>query len=322
MTEFAPILLTSDLTAGYAGKPLFSGLNLALPAGQLVCFMGPNGVGKSTLIRTLAGLQLPLAGTVTFTGKYTQRTAVVLTDRVSAGYMTVRQLVTFGRYPYLRWSLKLSAADREVIDQAIARLHLEDLADRRLYALSDGQLQLAQIARALAQDTPVILLDEPTAHLDLNNRVEITLLLQELAHHSGKAILMATHELDLALQLADEVWLAGNGTGMLTGTPEDLVLSGTFDDIFRLKGFDLRTGKVHHATTRRLSITVAGDAYAARWTRNALERSGYAVVASGGNETVRLDEGDDNNTSWILSDGSSFRSIAALLKALAHRDKM
>ncbi|HTF18606.1 MAG TPA: ABC transporter ATP-binding protein [Chryseolinea sp.] len=310
-----PLLHTKELAIGYAGQTVMSRLNLELRAGTFVCFMGPNGVGKSTLIRTLAGLQQPVKGQVIMDAAV-YRPAVVLTDRITAGYMTVRQLITFGRYPYLSWNLKLAAIDLDAIEAAISRLNLEAIAERRLHELSDGQLQLAQIGRALAQETSLILLDEPTAHLDLNNRLEITLLLRKLAHESGKAVVMATHELDLALQTADEVWLAGRGDTLLTGTPEDLVLQGMFDEIFKLKGFDLRTGKVQHVPSRSPTVAVAGESAAALWTRNALARCGYVVVTDDADRTIGLHESAEGKLTWTLDQHLTFASIESLLAAL------
>lgn len=310
-----PLLRSKELAVGYPGRIVLNNLNLELKAGSFVCFMGPNGIGKSTLIRTLAGLQRPVSGEV-ITASSGQRPAVVLTDRITAGYMTVRELITFGRYPYLSWKLKLSDQDQHAIDGAIDQLHLSALAETRLHELSDGQLQLAQIARVLAQETAIILLDEPTAHLDLNNRLEITLLLRRLAHQSGKAVVMATHELDLALQTADEVWLAGRRDQMMTGTPEDLVLQGCFDEIFKLKGFDLRSGKVQHVASRLGTVRVAGDHAAASWTRNALERNGYLIVTQGADRTIALTENSHGKITWTLDQKGNFTSIESLLAAM------
>lgn len=310
-----PLLLcATDLAVGYSGKTVMEGINLELHAGEFVCFMGPNGIGKSTVIRTLAGLQAPLKGSVDLGGK--QKPAVVLTDRVTAGYMTVRQLVTFGRYPYLSWNLRLSPADHNAIEAAIEQLHIGDLANRRLHELSDGQLQLAQIGRALAQETPLIILDEPTAHLDLNNRLEITLLLRKLAHEANKGILMATHELDLALQTADQIWLAGRDSEILKGVPEDLVLRGSFDEIFGLKGFDLRTGRVQHLVNRAKRITINGNDSLTLWTRNAMERCGYGVTKDEADHVVDVRRDGDGNAVWQLDGNRSFVSVATLLEAL------
>jgi iron complex transport system ATP-binding protein len=284
-------LTTSNLRIGYRNRKventLFENLNLELTSGQLICFMGPNGIGKSSLIRTLAGLQNSLAGAIAIHGNEKNRAeliSVVLTDKVAAANMTVYDLVSFGRYPYLRWNLNLSYEDEEIIHRAINHVHIESLRDTPLHELSDGQLQMAMIARAIAQDTPIILLDEPTAHLDLNNRVEIMKLLRRLAKTTNKAILVATHELDLALQTADWIWLTTREKNILSGMPEDLVLDGSFDSIFEFKGFDLKTGRVQHYADKNISVSLTGDGYEYLWTKNALERNGFDISVE---KTVR-----------------------------------
>jgi len=280
-------LETKNLTVGYRTKrrenQLFSNLNVSLRAGGMVCFMGPNGAGKSSLLRTLAGLQRPLSGSVELgeTGQaksHDHQVAVVLTDPVHAVNLSVHEVVSFGRYPYLGWNIRLSDADKNIIDNAIEQVHLRPLLEKKLYELSDGQRQMVMIARALAQDTPVMLLDEPTAHLDLNNRVEIMNLLKQLSRTTGKSILLATHELDLALQTADLIWLTGSDRNIIEGLPEDLVLSGVFDEIFKFKGFDLRSGKVLHEPFRKVRIHLSGVGPPYLWTKNALERNGFEVT--------------------------------------------
>ena len=244
-------------------------------AGELVCLMGPNGIGKSTLLRTLAGLQKPLQGKISDATE--KNIALVLTDRIVATNMTVYDLVTYGRYPYLDWSISLSSEDKKIIEESIRQVHIQHLKEKRLYELSDGQLQMAMIARALAQQTPILLLDEPTAHLDLNNRVEIMNLLRSLSRNAGKAILVCTHELDLALQTADRIWLTTTDKKIKEGIPEDLVLDGSFDAVFQFKGFDLKTGKVQHKAFRNIAVNVIGEGHEYLWTKNALERSGYEI---------------------------------------------
>ncbi|MBN8578062.1 MAG: ABC transporter ATP-binding protein [Cytophagales bacterium] len=278
MSNKAPTVLeTHSLQVGFrnrAGdKVLFEPLSLALNRGELVCFMGLNGAGKTTLIKTLAGIHPPLEGVVTTT----QSVAIVLTEKITGTQMTVRDLVTYGRYPYLDWWLTLSAHDQAIIERAIQQVNLSAIADNQLSQVSDGQLQMALIAKALAQDAAILLLDEPTAHLDLNNRVEIMNLLRNLAHRAGKTILVATHELDLALQTADKIWLATPNKKIITGVPEDLVLDGSFDSVFQLKGFDLKTGKITHQAYRPLSIALEGSSHEFLWTKNALERCGYKI---------------------------------------------
>lgn len=273
-------LTTENLSVGYgAGAMLFEGLSLQLRRGRLTCFMGPNGIGKSTLIKTLAGLQAPVSGKSTRLSE--KELALVLTDKIVAAHMRVRDLVSYGRYPHTGWSLDMTQRDDEVIESSMSDANVLHLAERNINELSDGQLQMVLIARALAQETEVLFLDEPTAHLDLNNRMEIMSLLRKMAHEKNKSVLVATHELDLALQMADEVWLAMPGKKIKTGVPEDLVLDGSFDEVFQLKGFDLKTGKVKHTAYRDIKIKIVGEGPEFLWTKNALEREGFLIDAEG-----------------------------------------
>jgi iron complex transport system ATP-binding protein len=315
------------LSIGYRHKQkkniLFQDLELSLPGGQLVCFMGPNGIGKSSLIRTLAGLQKPLGGEINIQSpsnhaSLSQQISVVLTDRISSVNMTVYEIVAFGRYPYLDWNVRLSESDKKIIENSIVQVHIEHLVDMKLHELSDGQRQMVMIARALAQDTPIVLLDEPTAHLDLNNRVEIMKLLRNLSRTTNKAILVSTHELDLALQLADWIWLAGRNKNILTGMPEDLVLNGSFDTIFQFKGFDLRTGKVQFDKTRNVTICLKGEGAEYLWTKNALERHGFEVTDHASAIEVILQRKDDR-IEWNLYKAGvpgKFSSINDLINSL------
>lgn len=311
------ILLSVDqLTVGYQDgvfkNIILENLSVTLSAGELVCFMGPNGIGKSTLIRTLAGLHPPLSSQAGFSVD-PQKISVVLTDRITAVNMTVQELVTYGRYPYLDWNIKLSNKDIEMIDRSITLTRIHHLLDKKLYELSDGQLQMTMIARALVQDTPIILLDEPTAHLDLNNRVEIMNLLRNICRTEGKAILVATHELDLALQTADLVWLVGNDRKIRSGIPEDLVLNGSFDEIFQFKGFDLKTGRVFHEAHRNLGVRLIGEGHELLWTKNALERCGF-IITENAAAVITIFK-NQKNLAWSFN-GREFTSLRELLAYL------
>lgn len=213
------MLRTVDLATGYPARPpLHQHLNLRLPAGSLTCLLGRNGTGKSTLMRTLAGLQSPLAGQVCWGDEdlsrlsptlRARRTAVVLSDRIQAIHLTVRQLLALGRAPYTGWRDRLRPEDHQAIHQALEATHITALADRPLSQLSDGQRQRAMIARALVQDTPVLLLDEPTAFLDYPSRKDMLLLLHSLAQH--KAVLFSTHEVEQAIAVSDQAWILSQG---------------------------------------------------------------------------------------------------------------
>lgn len=318
MSDRNIILQTSDLSIGYLpnGKVLclFEKLNISLSADELVCFMGPNGIGKSSLIRTLSGLQKPLHGKIQFS--VDQAIALVLTDKVTAINMSVYDLISYGRYPYLNWNISLSEKDHALIREAIDLVHIEPLINKRLYELSDGQLQMVMIAKALAQDTPILFLDEPTAHLDLNNRVEIMNTLRELSRAKGKAILVATHELDLALQTADRIWLATNDKKIKQGIPEDLVLDGSFDEVFQFKGFDLKTGKVQHKPYRHVSVNLIGEGHEYLWTKNALERAGYDIVK---NCSISIEVNSKSaSTRWYLISENGNETFSSLAEILNH----
>jgi iron complex transport system ATP-binding protein len=297
---------TSGLAVGYhRDAPLFKNLDLNLKPAELVCLMGPNGAGKSTLIRTLAGLHPALHGSIPTRDE--KHIAVVLTDKVSATHMTASELVALGRYPHIGWNIFLNDRDHQVIQDVVTRVRIVDLLERKLYELSDGQMQMVMIARALVQETPVLLLDEPTAHLDLNNRLEIMNLLRQLTRENGKAILVSTHELDLALQSADVVWLAANGS-IRQGIPEDLVLDGSFDEVFQFKGFDLKTGKVQHTPFRNKTIQLVGDGHEYLWTKNALERNGFDIGKSSATTVsiIGLTWRVENHTFYTLQEVLTF----------------
>jgi iron complex transport system ATP-binding protein len=298
MNESLPILATRDLTIGYAsrkqaGRVVAESLTLDLWSGQLVCLLGPNGAGKSTLMRTLAGLQPQLDGEIKLVGEHLENIApaqlarnlsLVLAERVEAGNMRVRELVTLGRTPYTGWLGHITCQDIDKVDEALRMTDTLQYQHRRVDQLSDGERQKVMLARALAQDTDLILLDEPTAHLDLPNRVDMMRLLHQLTRQTGKAILLSTHELDLALQAADRLWLLAPGGKLATGTPEDLVLNGTFEATFTRTDarvgfyFDRETGSfAMHTAESGPVVSLIGDAGLVFWTRRALQREGFRV---------------------------------------------
>lgn len=321
------ILTTQQLSIGYSKKGktnvIQSGLNLGLEAGELVCLIGPNGSGKSTLLRSLAGLQKSLEGHVRINGKElvklsqpekALRLALVLTDRVEIENATVYDVVSFGRHPHSGWWGNVSEEDEQHILDAIRMVHLEDKMHQNINELSDGERQRAMIAKALAQDTPIIMLDEPTAHLDLPNRVEIMLLLHRLAHKTQKGILLSTHELDLALQAADRIWLMSANKGVECGVPEDLVFDGSFNRAFENKSyfFNEANGNFSMNYPMTKKVWVSGNKTRMYWTLRALARGGYIVV-----QDAEIQISVTEN-SWMVEQ-EEFFSVEKLLEKLSER---
>ena len=214
MTPVMTAITTNRLTVGYRGHRVVEDISLSLPCGRLVCLLGPNGAGKSTLLRTLCGFQPHIAGTVTISGsdittmsaaEVARLVSVVLTDRPLTPSLTAAEMVGMGRAPYTGFWGRLSDDDRRLVSEAMQTVGIAPLATRRMGQLSDGELQKVMIAKDLAQHTPVIVLDEPTAFLDYPSKVAVMKTLARLAHDEGKTILMSTHDLELAAQLGDEL---------------------------------------------------------------------------------------------------------------------
>jgi iron complex transport system ATP-binding protein len=321
------ILQTSSLTIGYTQHktPVIvqSDLNLMVRSGEMVCLIGPNGSGKSTLLRTLCGLQHPVGGQSFVKGVDIQKISnherallisLVLTDRIDVEHATVKAIVAMGRHPYSNWWGNVSEEDDEKVNEAIRLVHLEGKAGSLLTELSDGERQRVMIAKAFVQDTPIIILDEPTAHLDLPNRVEIMLLLHKLAHKTGKTIVISTHELDMALQAADRIWLMTANKGVEVGVPEDLVLNGNFSKAFMSDNFVFNPSNGNFSMNYQLTkqVEVSGDKTRMYWTLRALARAGYAAVSKADKKIVV------ENECWKM-DGNEFDSIETLLAGLNSR---
>ena len=206
----------------------------------MVCMLGPNGCGKSTLLRTLAGLQPALSGE--FTHCDAKNIALVLTERLSMENTTVHDVVAMGRHPYTSFLGRLTSIDEQIIEEALQQVGFErsvDVTQQSAFnAHSDGEKQRILIAKALAQQTPIILLDEPTAHLDLPHRILILRLLCQLAHEQNKTVLISTHELDLALALSDRILLMTPGKGIQLDTAENLRKTDAFTSAFGMDIFN------------------------------------------------------------------------------------
>lgn len=250
------ILKTEDLSIGYTSKKaetlVGSYINIELKKGELIGLVGANGIGKSTLLRTLTNVQKPLSGTVFINKKSIQDynsldlakvLSLVLTEKIASKNLSVFELIALGRQPYTNWVGNLSEQDTAIINQAILQTNIEDLQHKKCFELSDGQLQKVMIARALAQDTDLIILDEPTSHLDMYHKAYILKLLQKLAKDTGKTILFSSHEIDLAIQLCDTMIVMNAGT-VVSNEPCKLIQQGVFETLFPkdLITFDKDTG--------------------------------------------------------------------------------
>lgn len=270
---------------------LYKDLSFDLYRGELVCLLGANGAGKSTLLRTISNNQPTLSGKILFEGKditiysekeLSQFMGLVLTDKTSVGGLLVRELVELGRYPYTGFFGQLTKQDKTVVQKAINDVGISHKADSYVAELSDGERQKAMIAKALAQECPVVLLDEPTAFLDIESRIEIMNLLHDLAANLDKTILLSTHDIDLALLLADRLWLISRDKGLISGITEDIVLSGTLDYFFKGESivFDRYTGNFLPKRSNTKKVYLKADGLLYHWTKNMLERNGFSLADS------------------------------------------
>ena len=256
-----------NLVIGYPGHRVAGPMNVALQEGELCCLLGANGAGKSTLLRTMAAFQPALSGDMLLGGRpvgeippreLSTMIGIVLTERIRTAGVTVRDMVGMGRSPYTNFWGRMTEEDNRQVDEAMRLVGISSLAERQIATLSDGERQKVMIAKALAQGTPIILLDEPTAFLDFPSKVEVMLLLGRLAHEMGKSIFLSTHDLDLALQMADRLWLMkgeggrvkgeggrvkGEGVAFAVGTPRELAAGGILAEFFPSEhlSFDVAT---------------------------------------------------------------------------------
>ncbi len=303
MEHATEILSAQGLEIGYhEGRHrihrVHSNLTFSLRAGELTCLLGANGSGKSTLLRTLSASQPPLSGRIEINGRdistlsereRSRLIGVVLTDKTQTGGLTVRELVALGRQPHTGFFGRLNPQDRQAIDNAIEAVGMTEKAESYMAQLSDGERQKAMIAKALAQECPLVILDEPTAFLDAVSRIETMTLLHHIATTQQKAILLSTHDIEQALLLADRLWLLKKREGMTCGVPEDLILSGALDQLFNREEihFDRAHGTYHPTTIWGKKMVVeATDATLLHWAINALNRNHYRVLTASDNSAL------------------------------------
>lgn len=290
-----PAIETVALSIGYLHKGseptvVHAAMDLQLFPGQLTCLLGLNGAGKSTLLRTICGFQPPIGGEIRLLGKrlnaysageLSRIIGVVLTGKTNAGGLTVYELVSLGRHPYTGFFGQLSRRDKQIIAASMEAVGIASKSGNHVSALSDGERQKAMIAKALAQQCPVIILDEPTAFLDVASRMETMVLLRRLATEQQKAVLLSTHDLELAVQMSDCLWLQQRNRPVVCGTPEDLILDGAFGSFFDKENlvFDRTTGKLK-VIRPAAPVGVEGDVDTAYWVGNALLRNNFRPAAT------------------------------------------
>lgn len=294
------ILQTSNLSVGYPDRKsriiLLKELNLKAGASDFIALVGVNGSGKSTLIRTLCGIQAPLGGDIFLNSQplkeysiqeLARKIAFVNTGWIQVNNLRLSDLVRLGRYPYSNFMGRLSQNDKEVCEKAIRLMGLKHLEHRLFDELSDGEKQRAMIARAIAQETDIILLDEPIAFLDMSHKFEIVRILSDLSTQFGKTILFSVHDLNIAIREADKIWML-NGQQILEGTPEDLMLSGTMQASMSggLLEVDPQSGEFYLPKKGKDKVRVVGSSLKSNWVRKALVRMNFTL--SDENEAAEL----------------------------------
>ena len=316
-TRTEHIISLNQFTIGYQKEnALLSQLNLTVNRGEMVALIGRNGTGKSTLLKSMIGLLAPQNGVCLLDGlpfgEYTlpqraQRVSFVSSQHTQLPSLTVSELVGLGRMPYTGWMGRLTPEDKLLVKQALDEVQMGPFEERKLECLSDGERQRAMIARAFAQDTPLMVLDEPTAFLDVPNTYDLIRLLSRF-RDGGRSIVYSTHDLETAMQCADKMWVIHEGK-ILEGAPEDLGMSGLFNELFSTSGirFDEQAGRFLFSGKQRGRVSLEGEEGKPMvWTRNTLERLGYRLE-TGAEQLIRI-ESFLEGYSWILQkDGGSRR---------------
>jgi iron complex transport system ATP-binding protein len=307
------VLNIKNAKVGYpGGMTLLRDLNLEATSSETIALVGANGTGKSTFLRTLIRLIPLLDGNIQVLGddlyrysrqQFARIMSFVSTEMPGSLNMNVTELVAAGRYPYTNWFGNLNEKDNHLINKAIEMVDLVHLEYKKISEISDGERQRAMIARALAQDTPMMILDEPTAFLDIPNRFEIIHLLVEMSRKAGKTVVFSTHDLSLALTESDKIWVVVD-KNIDQGSPEDLILQGKFDKLFKkdVITFDRDMGEYKLKKGLHGKIKITGDASTHSITSKALQRVGFAAVNDNGGKMVpevRCLSSREGNA-WIL----------------------
>ena len=284
------VISANGLDVGYEKTAVISGVNIEALKGQIICLLGPNGAGKSTILRTLSGLLAPVNGIVEIDGKnisgvkqkeIARKLSLVLTDSVAPALTTVDELVSMGRTPYTGFMGRLTDDDRRIVAEALETVGAENLRERYYTQLSDGEKQKVMIARALVQEPELIILDEPTSHLDIKHKIEVIRVLQKLANEKHITCILSLHDIDLALKGCQTVLLVHNGKVVAQGAPEEIVHNGSIQELYDISGakYNELLGSVELTGSKSDDIFVTGGNGSGISIYRALSRNGYGLTA-------------------------------------------
>lgn len=330
MTGQSKILKLDSLEIGYTSgwkkKVLLSPLTATASKGEMISVIGMNGIGKSTLLRTLSGIQKALGGTV-FYGKKEIReftpaglariAGYISTESIKIGNMTVYDLVSLGRYPHTNWMGIISDEDKRKIFNALEKTSILSFSERYLSEMSDGERQKAMIARLVAQDTDIMLMDEPTSFLDVRNRFDVLHLLYRLTREESKTVIFTTHDLEMAIRHSDKIWLILK-SGLIEGAPEDLIMNGYFDNLFESSSvqFNAKSGSFTFRNESRGEVFIEGSQSYKHWTEEALKRAGYTISSDKKYPLIKISE----SKTWTIFTSDSqkgYLSIYDLISGLS-----
>jgi iron complex transport system ATP-binding protein len=311
-TSHSPVLTLNSLEIGYfSGKKrnvLLPPLNAVANKGELIAVIGKNGIGKSTLLRTITGLQPGLGGEIIVKEKnirqysrmnLAQEVGYISTEIIKVSNMKVVDMVSLGRFPHTNWIGRIEREDENIILDSINKTSMAAYCSRFVSELSDGERQKVMIARILAQDTGIMVMDEPTAFLDIGSKYEILHLLHKLSRESQKTIIFSTHDLHMAISQADKIWLVLDDK-LKEGAPEDLVIEGAFNHLFDSSPvqFSAENGTFTFRGEERGKLYIEGHGFARHWTCEAVKRAGFGVSEEMTDDFVKVIKG--GKTIWRL----------------------
>ena len=315
------VISVKNLSIGYENIEVLSDLNFDIKEGELICLMGGNGCGKTTLLKTLSGLQDKLKGTIEIDSKeinsfneidLAQKISIVLTERLEVEHLSVFDIVKLSRFSHTNFWGTLSKKDLDIINDSILLLGIQDLKNKMFDELSDGQKQKVMICRALAQDTPILFLDEPTTFLDIPHKMEVVKILKKIAKEKNIAVFFSSHDWELVLEMCHQIWPISKTGKISIGTPEDFLLTREIEKTFPHDQFKLNFQKGNFQEDRDYfySVEVTGDdERRVFWTNHFLEKSGFKIIKSSDQKIIVL------SNHWIYND-IKYNSLFDLLKAL------